>query len=371
VLSPVKKQLTIAMSLPTNCALYYPQIEFSDYRWLWSAALLWDKIYRIEPDDFTPEHPDNIRALCDGGDIGIPIRPKEYAKTVAEEFMVHINTGKWQAAALEKNQVREYARIHHDKIDVRIRQMLISNGRAASHDQWLYVPDDFEKLYMTYLATKIAAKNNLQAVSDTSSAWAGLTYFTSGRLDTEMDDHKLPFALAAFTIGGFLPANITDITPGKLLAFRAKYSDERRNFMRAIKAAAVQLANCHDASVANEVLDIIQKDVAAATSDYKQSMDILNAKAFVGFATAAIPMISPVLGKLVPLAPLQLAILGTTVLTLGSIAGVATLKQKGKRLSRECDYSYLVQAEKAFLKNGDALDLPNRLRYDLNEFIND
>jgi len=66
-----------------------------------------------------------------------------------------------------------------------------------------------------------------------------------------------------------------------------------------------------------------------------------------------------------------LAILGTTVLTLGSIAGVATLKQKGKRLSRECDYSYLVQAEKTFLKTSDALNVPNRLRYDLNEFIND
>ncbi len=98
-----------------------------------------------------------------------------YGKAVAEEFMTSVKTSKWQAAALEKDQVKEYARIHHEKIDVQVRQMLISSGKATSRDQWLYVPEDFEKLYMTYLATKIAQQNNLQAVSDTSGA-AGLTF---------------------------------------------------------------------------------------------------------------------------------------------------------------------------------------------------
>lgn len=359
------------MSLEINSALYYPQIEFSDYRWLWAAALVWDKIYRIEPDDFTPEHPDNVKALCDGGDIGIPIRPKEYAKTVAEEFMVHISTGKWMAAALEKKQVKEYARIHHQKIDVQIRQMLISSGRAASRDQWLYVPEDFEKLYMTYLATKIAAKNNLQAVSDASGAWAGLTYFKNGWLETESDVHDLPFALASLTIGKFVPRNITDITPQKLLKFREKYSDERRNFMRAIKASAKLLANCHDAKVAEEMFQEIQKDIAGATADYRQSMDFLNATTFAGCTTASIPITTPVLKGLLPIAAEPAAILGTTVLALGAIAGMAALRQKGKRLQKDCDYSYLVHAEKDFPTTIDALSVPNRLRYDLNEFIND
>lgn len=359
------------MNPEINSALYYPQIEFGDYRWLWSAALVWDKIYRIEPEDFTPEHPENVRVLCDGGDIGVPIRPKDYAKTVAEEFMTQINTGKWQAAALEKNQVKEYARIHHDKIDVQIRQMLISSGRAASHDQWLYVPEDFEKLYMTYLATKIAQQNNLQTVSDTSGAWAGLTYFNHGQMDTENDDHHLPFTLASLIIGNYVPSNITDITPHALLDFRTKYADERRNFVRAMKSAASQLANCHDATVAKDVLHDIQKDVEASAADYRRSMEILNAKAFAGCAAVSLPMSTPVLGKLLLLDPLSAIILGTTVLAIGGIAGVAALKQQGKRLRRESDFSYLVHAERTFPQRTDALNVPGGLRYDLNQFIND
>jgi hypothetical protein len=359
------------MSEPINSALYYPHIEFSDYRWLWSAALLWDKIYRIEPDGFEPEHPDNVKALCDGGDIGIPVRPKEYAKTLAHEFMAHIHSGTWQAAALEKNQLSEYVRIHHDKIDVQIRQMLISSGRAASHDQWLYVPDDFEKLYMTFLATKIAAQHNLQAVSDTSGAWAGLTFFSNARIETEMDDHNLPFSLAAFTIANYVPSNITDITPKALLDFRTKYADERRNFMRAMKSAASHLANCHDATVAKEVLKVIQEDVGKSAATYKRSMGILDAKTFAGCATVTIPMTTPILGTFLPLDLLSAAILGTTVIAIRAIAGLAALNQQGRRLSRESDYSYLVHAERAFPKTTDEISLPWRLRYDLNQFIND
>ena len=359
------------MSLPINSALYYPGIEFNDFRWLWSASLLWDKIYRIEPDGFEAEHPVNIKALCDGGDIGIPLRPAEYAKTVALEFMDNINAKKWEAAALEKTQVKEYARIHHDKIDVQIRQMLISSGGAASHDQWLYVPEDFEKLYMTYLATKMAAKNNLQAVSDSSAAWSGMTFFTNGRIETEQDDHNLPFALAALTIANYVPANINDITPDALLRFRSKYSDERRNFMRAMKSAASQFANCHDAKVAKDILHAVQKDVGKAAADYKRSMEFLNATAFTACVTATIAMAKPVLGTLALIAPLPAAILGTTVLAVGGIAGVATLKQKGKRLSRESDYSYLVHAEQRFPENTGNIYVPPKLRYDLNQFIND
>ena len=35
-----------------NYALYYPTIEFQNYSWLWSASLLWDRIYRIVPESY-------------------------------------------------------------------------------------------------------------------------------------------------------------------------------------------------------------------------------------------------------------------------------------------------------------------------------
>ncbi|WP_312648995.1 hypothetical protein [Aminipila sp.] len=46
--------------------LYYPTIEFQfkDFQWLWTSALLWDKVYRIVPDGYQLQEPRNIQELC-------------------------------------------------------------------------------------------------------------------------------------------------------------------------------------------------------------------------------------------------------------------------------------------------------------------
>ncbi len=47
----------------SNYTLYYPTIEFRNSRWLWSAALLWDRIYRIVPEGYEPQDPRNIQVI--------------------------------------------------------------------------------------------------------------------------------------------------------------------------------------------------------------------------------------------------------------------------------------------------------------------
>jgi hypothetical protein len=359
------------MSLPINSALYYPTIEFHDYRWLLTASLIWDKIYRIQPDNFTPNEPDNIKIICEDGDIGIALPPKEYAKEVALEFIANVDNSKWKAAALEKKQVKEYTRIHQEKIDVQIRQMLIAKG-ANPNEEWLYVPDDFAALYMTYLARKMAQKNSLQVVSDKNAAWAALTYFASGEIDTEAETVKSPFALATLMIGNYLPANITDITPKALTEFRRKYPEERRNFMRAIKEAANQLTNCHDAKVMKDIVHSIQVDIDKAAKEYKETLASLRIKSFVGFKTLTVPISTSVLSSIMPqMVTTESIILSAASLAIGIIAGVSKIKQEGQRLSRESDYSYLVHAEKAFPNTSDEITLLRSLHYDLNQFIND
>ena len=359
------------MSEFANSVLYYPGIEFADPRWLWTAALVWDKVYRIVPDGYTPEDCANVKRLCEDGDIGIPLHPGSYAKDIANEFIANIYDNKWQAAAFDKKkQVAEYARIHHDKMDVKIRELLISHGNAASHDKWLYVPTEFETLYMTFLARKMAIKNKLQAVSDSDAAWTAFTYYSTGDIMTEGPEEEQPFALASLIVGDYIPANITDITPEQLLKFRRQFPDERRHFMRAITDASRKLANCHDAQVAVETLRTIREDVNRALTDFRRSMDALKVESFVGLKTLSIPMTTSVLGKILGsgFEPTVLALGG---LALGCIAGVASFQQKGQRLRRESDFSYLVDVERAFPKGTDRLNVPRELHYGLNEFIND
>lgn len=148
------------MNTNPNYALYYPSIEFQNSHWLWMASLLWDKIYRIVPKDYNPKDLKKVQELMSEGDIGIPIHPDAYVHDIAEEFIDKLNNSGWNAAALPtRSQIdREYAKLHKDKIDVKLKEMIIAEGNGALHDDWLFMDDDFAALYMTYLAKSISEK---------------------------------------------------------------------------------------------------------------------------------------------------------------------------------------------------------------------
>jgi hypothetical protein len=241
-----------------NYALYYPTIEFQNYPWLWSAALLWDRIYRIVPESYEPNDPENVQILKETGEIGIPIYPDSYTKDVAETFLNKIESGEWQAAALEFDIDETYARLHQDKVDVQLRKMIIAKGKAAAQGEWLNVPIEFEALYMTYLAEQISKKNNLQLLSDSAAAWTGSTFF---KYDGEIEDFPLDEQtqqLATLVIRDFIPKNILDIRPHDLVKFREKYRDERRRFVNAIREAAKTISECDDETVYNDRITAVR-----------------------------------------------------------------------------------------------------------------
>ena len=121
------------MAQDNHSALYYPSIEFSDPQWLWASSLIWDRIYRIVPSDYVPEDSENIRRITESGEIGIAIHPDKYAKAVSEEFLKKLETKHWDAAALVGNMDDEYARLHSDKVDVQLRNLIIAKGKAKAH----------------------------------------------------------------------------------------------------------------------------------------------------------------------------------------------------------------------------------------------
>ena len=255
-----------------NYALYYPTIEFLNFSWLWSASLLWDRIYRIVPETYEPDDPENVRILTETGEIGIPIRPDSYAKNVAEEFLDKIDSGDWQAAALEFEVPEAYARLHQDKVDVELRNMIIAKGRASAQDEWIYVPTEFEALYMAYLAQTVSEKNNLQLLSDSSAAWTGATFFKYDGQIEDFPNEELTQQLATLVIRDFIPQNILEIRPQEIIKFREKYRDERQRFIGAIRTAAKAISECEDGTVYRDRIKDLKKDIEEALSDYRGSM---------------------------------------------------------------------------------------------------
>lgn len=357
-----------------NYALYYPTIEFQDYHWLWSAALVWDRIYRIVPSNYVPDEPRNVKVLCEAGEIGIPIRPDQYASDIAEEFINKLETEGWDAAALKFDIPEEYARLHHDKVDVKLRKLIVAKGKGTSHDEWLDVPTEFEALYMTYLANRISEKNNLQILSDSAAAWTGSTYF---RFDGKVEEYPLEDCtqqLATLVIRDFIPENLLAISPDDLLSFREKYRDERTRFLSSIKQAAKQLSDCDDPSVVRDHLEDIKKDIESALTDYKKSMKVLNIVGWTGIKSLSFPVLTKVITKIIgkELDVTTLSILSALGIGMGVVSGFSEWKHKRRILSKESDYSYLLHLSRRW--KGSARynhDYNYFLCREMEEFIND
>ncbi len=357
-----------------NYALYYPTIEFEDYAWLWSASLLWDRIYRIVPEGYEPSEPENVRILTEDGDIGISIRPSSYAKEVAQEFITKVESREWPAAALECNVPEVYARIHKDKVDVELRNLIVAKGGASAHGDWLHVPTDFEALYMTFLAERISRKNNLQLLSGSAAAWTGATYF---KYDGQIEDYpreELTHQLAALVIRDFIPQDVLQIRPHDLVKFRKKYRTERQRFLGAIRSAAKAISESEDKEVYQGRVEDLKKEIGQALSDYKASLQALKIVGWTGIKSISFPVVTKVAAAIAGtgLDATTLSVVSALGIGVGLVSGLADLRQKRNRLDKDCDFSYLLHLNRnwkqsALYKN----DYNYFLCRSMEEFIND
>lgn len=357
-----------------NYALYYPTIEFADYQWLWSAALLWDRVYRIVPLGYKPQDPPNVLALMETGEIGIPIHPDEYAPDIAKEFIARLESGEWNAAALTGEISDEYKRLHTDKVDVLLRDMIIAMGAGSKQGEWLHVPTDFAAHYMMFLANAIAEKNNLQMLSDSAAAWTGSTYFkfNGGVEDYPSDEYSQQ--LATLVVKDFLPSNILSIRPVDLLSFRKKYRSERQRFLSSIQTWAQRLSDCEDKRILNDIIQDMKKDIELSLKDFRDSLSSLNVITMTGLKSLTFPVatkIASVIGGK-DLDPSTLMIVAGLGVAIGLVSGLTDWKQKRRKLLKECDYSYLMHMQGQW--KGVAMydkDYNYYLCRKMEEFIND
>ncbi len=357
-----------------NYALYYPTIEFQDYQWLWSASLLWDRIYRIVPKYYEPNDPENIKILAETGEIGIPIHPDAYTEEIANKFLDKIESGEWQAAALEFDIPEAYAKIHQDKVDVELRKMIIAKGQAAAHKEWLYVPTGFEALYMTYLAEQISRKNNLHLLSDSTAAWTGSTFF---KYDGKIEDFPYQdqtHQLATLVIRDFIPTNILDISPNDLIKFRERYRDERVRFLNKIKELARAISECDDETVFNDMLHDLKRDIESALKDYRKSMQALNITGWTGIKSLTFPVVTKVATAIAgkDLDVTTLMVVSALGIGIGLVSGFTNWQEKRRKLEKESDYSYLMHLSpkwKGIARYGH--DYNYFLCREMEEFIND
>ncbi len=291
-----------------NGILYYPSIEFKDedYNWLIRASLLWDKIYRIVPEGYTPKDNKQIKELCSSGDIGVkyPLGIEHFH--VRHDASVNFlnDYGKKLSdfdKALKKDKKFPLDRISSSKATT-LLQLVLEEHHLIEYKQdgWFYVPKILADIYLTYLATEIAKRENFSLATPNSDVWimSFKNIFNTDRFINEtfsvndipdlnlypelleiiVRDFHDDFISSAFSfpiyIDNIFPEYF-DIEPSKILKFRELRKDERKNFIRAYENFCDQLSKAHSPTVIRDIWETERKEIEKAISDYKKSMDLI------------------------------------------------------------------------------------------------
>lgn len=354
-----------------NYALYYPTIEFQNYDWLYSASLIWDRIYRIIPTNYKPQDPSNIRELVESGEIGIGLAPDNYAELIADEFKEKLSSGDWFASALS-GLSEEYRRVHKSKVDVKLHDMIISAGGKNIDDDWFFIPTNFESQYMTYLANKMAEMNQLHLISDSSAAWACSTFYDyDGQINDYPHCADFQYQLATLMVREFLPIDYSKINTHELIQFREKRKLERQNFVNSFNAYANSISRCTDPKIIQDMIHDMSTDVDRAINEYKGSIRDLKYDNFTGVFSITIPIATEVINKITNVNCNSISLLSASGVGIGVVTSIKNYLKAKRNLEKNNAFSYLLQMKKnwdsPYYKDG----YPYYLSRKIEEFIND
>ncbi len=136
--------------------LYFPHIEIRDDGWLKAALCIWDSVYRIVPQGYTPQDSDDVREAADAGAIrNLYLSPKDLEET-REEYHDFLAAIPYLPDALERPP-RDSEMIHREKLDERmVAELTDVLGVITRHGDWLELPRGLADGYMLFLSNTIS-----------------------------------------------------------------------------------------------------------------------------------------------------------------------------------------------------------------------
>lgn len=334
--------------------LYYPTIKFKkkDYEWLWRSALLWDRIYRIVPKNYSFQEPLNIEKLCSEGDIGFKLYPEEYKEPVSKEFVKKLKTGFFNFSHFnlhkslynDPNYEPIYT-LHKEKLSYYLFETLKEFNLSVDNGDWIKVPAVVGNFYMSSLASYMAEKNKLALSTGDNDSWK-ISALWLNKVEAEYEEFERwtntppQEELVSLFINDIFPTNILDLTPEEILKFRKKRKDERKEFIDALENFRNRLSGIADKKIIKDLISEEQKKVEFALNQYKKSMDILGAVKFSGGISSLISLAASIFAvdSTNPVFPITAAFSAG----VGFVAGFL----KKYKTPNETPYSYLIHLKK-------------------------
>ncbi len=254
--------------------LYYPYIHFRIEARLKLAALYWDRIGRIVPNDYPVNRHDSrtVRQLAEELGFILDLPPRSVATdSVGEKFLELIDKHQGKLRDLygvhnnhysfkQDNRQVPLFDVSDQKMSIRLRNALSDTGLAVYDERpngWVYMHGKLATVYMSALAEETAAMGGYHPVTDTVTQHLALTGCTMERLAQILLTHadllpsrpteqEIESKMASVALRSVVPRDIEHVPTKKIIQVRKRFSDELTVFQDHLHTLVTELKDLRE-----------------------------------------------------------------------------------------------------------------------------
>jgi len=370
--------------MSTYQALYYPFIHFKDDGWVKLAALYWDKLGRIVPNDYTTDDSETVKALGSFVTILRPdwVRPEfgksfvdfiaQYGPKLRAKYALSLRDSWPELPEAQRppkpggpsgNDPR-LGYIYYEKISDDVYGALKESGLASTEDRgnrWIGMHPRLAWVYMTALAEQLSGERGLRPLTDETRDHMALSGLSPERLahallqDVSLVDAKptateIETMLVSVAFRAVVPKDLAGLSVGKVLAFRDKYPNERASFQSAVAdllKSREWLKSISDPHVLEQRLhDEYDKLWAAKLKELREKLADVGIDTMFSCFNLKATLPAGAAGAAAAFAlPLNPIAAGTAALALGVIPALRDKRKAAKEALKASPVSYLYRME--------------------------
>lgn len=279
-------------------ALYYPYIHFQDDRWLKTAALYYDGLFRMVPDGYRPQDNETVKRMI--GELGFveDLETWDAANEIARPFLDYFEQAfgrqKQRAALYSKlaveGQGSDLRSIHHSKMSYFLMHRLQDMGLVKIHHTnrpgFIEMERATAALYMTYLANHLSDRKHAPVVTDNPFFHPLLRGMAS-----EAPRPDTGSMLASMVILTAIPEPVEDLPISKIKKFRDKHADERLLFYEEVNSLVKDLKGVTDTDTLEHIIRNKERKITIATDNLARSYKSVGINAGTGLFSLSVPTV--------------------------------------------------------------------------------
>lgn len=345
--------------------LYYPSIEFPDDGFVKSSLCIWDTIYRIVPESYSPNDSDEIVIAVQEGAIKNIKLTENDLSMASDRFMDFITSSLFLPTGLEGYD----SYLHKGKVDPSLYPFLRELSKQVTGD-WITLSDQMVQGYMFFLANSISKNRNIPKISDNPDIFSIMAYFENdGQFNERVLRGNADEYYSTVIVPTLIPAGVERVDIDKVLKFRENTMSERAEFRNTVSGFTNELKNIKDRDYAQDITNnFIQQLESSKQSIFEKGKSFAQ-KLIPSFLAVGLPTAISTLALLgVNSEPYSAEVIRNTI-CISSVAALADGYNKSKTWESETA-SYYFGLKGMFEDGYGRFKMPKLERIN-KEFIND